>query len=271
MADQKLDYDHLIQKARLLAKTYGWLEEELGSFEVEGKHYKIPVFHFGDRVNSSPLSTKISVSGGIHGDEPAAVAGALYLLEHLPKLKEARTLGVSLIVCENPTGYELQTRGNWNSLDLNRKWRSESSSPEIKILHPFFHQHPFKLTIELHEDVDTRGFYLYELGAALNEKGIYGEKIIKSVQDSGLAVNLDPEIDGFPAEGGIISPRVSPEDMFEWPKSIFNLATHGNPALTLESAPCLPLETRVQMLYVATVTAIRILSKMQMGSSLRTK
>ena len=64
----------------------------------------------------------VCLSGGIHGDEPAAVEAMLTLLEN-PGLYEQCLTDVDLVLfpCINPYGYEHHTRTNGQGLDLNRK------------------------------------------------------------------------------------------------------------------------------------------------------
>ena len=256
--ERKRDYSKLLTEARGIASRRGWRERVLGSFEALGERYEVSAFlHFG---GAAPLRShpEFSVSAGMHGDEPAGPAAAMKFLEEMPTWPEIRGHGVSLILCENPTGYELDKRENWNGIDLNRDWRSDTPQLETEILKPYFTTHPFGLTIELHEDVDTHGFYLYERIEDNPQAPNFGAAIIRAVGAAGLPVNFDSMIDGHPASGGIIYPKVRPSEMPLWPKAVFNHVTHARHTLTFESAPPLPLETRVRMLDAATRTAFRV-------------
>ena len=252
------DYPALLADARTLAARTGWRERRIGAFDALGQTYEIFVFtHFGETAPSRS-HPEFSVSAGMHGDEPAGPAAALALLEKMPAWPEIDGHGVSLIVCENPTGYEADTRENWNGVDLNRDWRSEQPQPETGILRPYFASHPFGLTIELHEDVDTHGFYLYERIIEDPDAPAFGPEIIKAMIEAGLPVNFDMMIDGHPASGGIIYPKAVPSEMPLWPKAIFNHVTHARHTLTFESAPPLALETRVRMQEIAVRTALQM-------------
>jgi len=255
-SERKRDYGELLAHARILATENAWKETVLGELQALGKKYPIVVFELQSLAGLPP---KVNISAGVHGDEPAGPATALKLLEALPHDPTARALGISLVICENPTGYELHTRENWRGIDLNREWRESSREREVSILRSYVETRTFQLSIELHEDIDTHGFYLYELFNGATEKS-FGSRVVQAVQQASFEVNFDTEIDGHPALHGIVHPKLNVDEMPGWPKSIFVHLTHLEHNITLETAPALPLETRVAVLQLAIKTCLDLLS-----------
>ncbi len=98
----------------------------------------------------------------------------------------------------------------------------------------------------MHEDVDSSGFYLYEI--AENSDDHVAEQIVEAMKAQGVPINMDSEIEGRPAVGGIIRPgvRIKRFRKTRLPLAIFAYRTCGGHVIAMElPASVLPFEDRV--------------------------
>lgn len=204
---------------------------------------------------------KVCLSGGIHGDEPAgveAVLGLLPLLKKKPDLMDR--FHFTLFPCNNPFGYEYHTRENGSRKDLNRQYSKRHPPAEVRLIRKALDGKRFDLSIEFHEDIDTPGFYLYEISE--NPEGAVAHKIVKKVGRK-YPVNLQEEIEGAPAEGGIISPTVA-SDFFkrriergkQWPQALYLYKQGTLHCITSETPIHLDMRQRVEIHLTVLKTAL---------------
>ncbi len=106
-----------------------------------------------------PAAPCVSISAGVHGDEPAA-PWALHALVRDRLLDPA--FAYRLWPCTNPTGYAAGTRENAEGLDVNRSFGRGGTSPEARAMLTANRDRRFALSLDLHEDFEAGGFYLYE-------------------------------------------------------------------------------------------------------------
>lgn len=187
-------------------------------------------------------SRRVLISAGIHGDEPAGVEAICALLERKVLSSYTGTWEISLIPCINPFGYEKATRTNHEDQDLNRHFKSANPPGEVRLVQSVFHS-PFDLTLELHEDVDSAGYYLYESGEADLTGSLPGRML--SEVEKVMPLNMSSEIDGSPASGGVISRVPLAEEMNWWPMALYARSKGARYCMTLETAPGFPMEVRV--------------------------
>jgi protein MpaA len=190
---------------------------------------------------------RIYLSTGIHGDEPAGPLAVLQLLRenHWPA-----DTAIWLCPCLNLTGFPLNRRENYAGVDLNRDYR-DLLTEEIRTHVNWLGQQPnFDVTLCLHEDWESHGFYMFEQNP--NKKLSFAEKIIAAVEEV-CPIDRSNEIEGWPAKGGIISPNVNPDDRPQWPESVYLIKNKTRLAYTLEAPSDFPLNVRV----AALLTAVR--------------
>ncbi|MEZ5277384.1 MAG: M14 family metallocarboxypeptidase [Opitutaceae bacterium] len=181
------------------------------------------------------------LSAGIHGDEPAGPEAICRLLEQPHHLPDFRWTLFPLL---NPAGYNLGTRENAAGLDLNRDYRSPLAPETIAHRSVLENLGPLDLVIALHEDWESRGFYLYELNAA----GLDGmaEKVLSAAACEG-PIDLDSEIDGRPAANGVVHAPIDRfDDRQDWPEQILLFRTRTRLCYTFETPSTLPLEVRIR-------------------------
>lgn len=196
---------------------------------------------------------RIYLSAGIHGDEPAPPLALLALLE--AGVFDARA---TWFICPllNPAGFLRQTRENAGGLDLNRDYKDLRSS-EITAHAAWLRRQPnFDLSLCLHEDWESKGFYLYELNP--NDRPSLADSMIAAVTPV-CPIDEAAEIDGRRVDArGIIRPVGDPLMRENWPEAIYLRAHHTTLSYTLETPSAFPLPQRIAAQRAAVETALRL-------------
>ncbi len=195
---------------------------------------------------------RIYLSAGIHGDEPAPPLALLEMLEAGIFDERAHWFICPLL---NPAGFRRRARENAAGLDLNRDYR-ETQSAEIAAHISWLRRQPnFNLTLCVHEDWESKGYYLYELNP--QERPSLAEAMLAAVA---RVCPIDPSgmIDGRLALRGIIRPVGEPWDRPQWPEAIYLRAHHANLGYTIESPSSFPLAQRVAAHRAALETALEL-------------
>ena len=193
---------------------------------------------------------RIYLSAGIHGDEPAPPRALLHLLER--GFFDERC-GWFLCPLLNPTGMAAGMRENHERRDLNREYRSLQAAETRAHVAWLKRQPPFDLTLCLHEDWESSGFYLYELNP--DRRPSLAESIVAAVSRI-CPLDLSARIDGRPAHGGIIRPDDDPTKRELWPEAIYLRAHHTRLSYTLETPSACPLPQRIAAHTTAVTTAV---------------
>lgn len=218
----------------------------------------VEVFHASEGFNWLALrrspsrvprpAPRLYLSTGIHGDEPAGPLAALRLLR---ENRWPADCDITLLPCLNPRGFEHNRRENGQGIDLNRDYRHFESA-EIRAHVAWLEQQPlFNLSLCLHEDWESHGFYVYELNPE-NQPSL-AEPIVAGVA-SVCPIDLSAIIEGREAKGGIIRPNLDPRSRPQWPEAFWLLTHKTRLSYTLEAPSDFPLVTRVNAL-VAGVNA----------------
>tara|TARA_Y100001960_G_C14641991_1_gene811361 strand:- start:208 stop:969 length:762 start_codon:yes stop_codon:yes gene_type:complete len=193
------------------------------------------------------------ISAGIHGDEPGGIETILSFLENKFYINYMNTWEITLLPCINPYGYEFGTRENHQKKDLNRLFKIENPPLEV-----FFAQSlldsQFDLTLELHEDDESSGYYLYQKETNPKYQNL-GIEILNSIQEI-MPINKDKEIDGSTAHQGIINNDMDLSKMDWWPMALYGLSKGAQVSLTLEAATQYKLSARVKAHLLAITTAL---------------
>jgi hypothetical protein len=213
-----------------------------------------PVEFFAWRRPVPSPRRRVYISAGIHGDEPAGPLAALQLLRENPWPGDT---ALWLCPCLNPSGFPLNRRENISGIDLNRDYRHPQSAEvraHVRWLGP---QPEFDLSLCLHEDWESAGFYLYELNP--DHRPSPAETIIDSVA-AVCPVDPSPMIEGRPAQNGIIRPAINPLERPQWPESLYLVSQNKTRlSYTFEAPSDFPLPVRVAALAAAVRAALKSL------------
>lgn len=248
---------------RLAKETKGVEAHLLGTVRAHPDRYPFWMLSTPD----GPGKKKVCLSGGIHGDEPAGVETILAVIEMIrnkPALLDR--FQFILFPCINPFGYEHHTRHNRSRIDLNRQYVRKRPPAEIRFVKKVVDGKRFDLDVEFHEDIDTPGFYMYEVFR--DPAHPIGRKIIRRVAKK-YPINLQTEIEGAPADGGLISPDVS-SGFFkrrfarkrQWPQALYFYMNGASHVITSETPVHLDMQERVEIHLIVLKTALeRLLSE----------
>lgn len=181
-------------------------------------------------VLGSGAPRRVLLSAGIHGDELAGVEALCEWLETRAYVKFLQQWDITMLPCINPWGYEYGTRENGEGYDLNREFKSSHLSQEVLFVQSVMQQR-FDLSLELHADEDSAGYYLYE---TVQPGADIGHRVLERIRTS-MPVNLDAEIDGKSADGGVIARPPKPGNHTWWPMAVYGFARGIPCSLTLEA------------------------------------
>jgi hypothetical protein len=209
----------------------------------------------------------VHIIAGVHGDEPAAPWALLSLVRD--GLLDPR-FRYRLWPCLNPSGYELGTRENAEGDDINRGFSRGGTTPESRALLTANRDRRFVLALDLHEDFEAHGSYLYEPLREGFASTLYADAVVRALDDAGLPVQpLDDTFDlgappGSPiaemyrvARGTVLVDYESELRLFPGLPSSIALMYRGTPAaMTFESPRTRPWDERIAAHRVAVTTAL---------------
>lgn len=188
---EQRDYNEVIRRVEVLS---GIDVRVLG--EVDG----LPVLCASVGRRAAPV---VYINGGTHGDEPAGVEAALAFLERGWQ-RWTDGLRFDVIPCLCPWGYVHNARLNAQQVDVNWAFL-RGDVPEIDILKRFIAGRVFEAVIDLHEDWESEGFYLYE---QFRDRDPIGREMAAQVARV-CPLNTNAEIEGEVAVDGVIHPNMN--------------------------------------------------------------
>jgi murein peptide amidase A len=215
-----------------------------------------------------PHGLPIQLSAGVHGDEPAAPWALLSLVRD--GLLDAR-FSYRIWPCLNPTGYVARTRVNAEGHDINRSFSRGGQTPESRAVLTANRDRKYLLAIDLHEDFEAEGAYVFEpLPDALSPSA-YALQIVAALDDAGLPVQHlhdgfelgTPPADGplyRLARGAVLVDAPAETRAFHgsMPGSLALLYRGTSAVLTVESPAPRPWDVRLATHRVAVTTALRL-------------
>ena len=186
------------------------------------------------------------VSSGVHGDECAPPWSLLQWVETEPAILNSKP--VVIFPCLNPHGFVENTRHDHSGMDLNRNFQDENV-PLIGRWQDFLEDREFDLAVNLHEDYDALGIYLYEIVRTQSR----GDQLLSACSEV-IRRETAAMVDGSEFENGLLShetndadlKRVVDEDLEGGcPEAIWLAMHHATDTFTFESPSEMALETRV--------------------------
>ncbi len=226
------------------AQAHGWTVEEIHPAP------KLILGFVRRAIRTTHHTTRLYISTGIHGDEPA---GPLTVRRLLQEDAWPPGLDIWLCPCLNPTGFVLSRRENAEGLDLNRQYRAPEAAETVAHVAWLRRQPRFDLCLCLHEDWESPGFYLYELNP--DRLPSLAEAIIARVAQV-CPIERSEIIEGRPAQNGIIRPNLDPQTRPQWAEAFFLITHKTRHSYTLEAPSDFPLSVRVTALVAAVTTAL---------------
>lgn len=234
---ETIDIAAVLKDCVAAAQKHGWSIEEVHAAPNRGL---LAFTRSGSRI--SDHSSRIYISTGIHGDEPA---GPLAVRQLLQENQWPAGLDIWLCPCLNPTGFPLNRRENADGIDLNRQYlhlEAEETRAHVAWLN---RQPNFDVALCLHEDWESQGFYVYELNP--DNLPSFAETIVGNVSKV-CPIDQSPVIEGREAHNGIIRPSADPRSRPEWPEAFYLFTYKTRLSYTLEAPSDFPLPTRVNAL-----------------------
>ena len=243
---ETIDICAVLHDIPIAAHTHGWGAEifhETGGFKWLALRRISP-------LRTPHSAFRIYISTGIHGDEPAGPLAALKLIEtnNWPEHAE-----IFLLPCLNPTGFVLNRRENADGIDLNRDYRNSKAAETLAHVAWLERQPEFDLYLCLHEDWESRGFYLYEQNP--DARPSLAEKIIAAVEKV-CPIDTSETIEDRPARHGIIRPNIKPHERPDWPEAFYLITNKSRQGYTLEAPSDFPLASRVNALVAGANAAL---------------
>jgi protein MpaA len=196
----------------------------------------------------------IYLSAGIHGDEAAATEGLVEWAQ--ANTDVLRIVNALIFPCLNPWGLVNNSRRDPDGRDLNRSFHT-SAVPQIAAQMRWISGCPFDLALNLHEDYDALGLYIYELQRV---KPYWGEILLAAAAEH---IPPDPrrKIEGRSARYGIVRRKVTPDQMPEWPEA-FVLYFHNSARIfTIETPSEFHLDDRVDAQFKVISKAVELCRK----------
>ncbi len=218
------------------------------NLEVLATASGIPLYHAA--IEDRGETPSILIIAGTHGDEPAGVETVLQFLE-ADRVAAISPFSFSVLPCFNPDGWVRDRRADSEGNDLNWSW-DRPDLPAIRALRDLVDDKRYEAVIDLHEDWESSGFYLYEQAPP---QLAMGDQVIMAVEPI-CPINRDAMIDGKQAQGGVIRPdtlaraKLNPEGI-----PIQLALRHTDHFITIETPTALDLNRRVR----AQLTALRVI------------
>ena len=149
----------------------------------------------------APMSYKVLINAGIHGNEPASVAFALQFMEHLANNPDTySSVAIDIVPIVKPWGWIHDIRYNRDGIDINRDF-STFHSQEAKAIADFLKDKSYDLVLDLHEDRFAKGFYIYQYG--MDDKAM-AENVVAAIKHMGYPIEEKVNLLILKAENGII-------------------------------------------------------------------
>jgi hypothetical protein len=245
---ETIDIRAVLREIETAAQPRGWHSE---LFHEAGELKFIALRRAPLSIANPQSAIRIYISAGIHGDEPAGPLATLRLIQENRWPEDSE---IFLLPCLNPAGFTLNRRENADGMDLNRDYRNPKSAGVRAHIAWLERQPRFDLYLCLHEDWESRGFYLYEQNP--DRLPSRAEKIITAVREI-CPVDESETIEGRAAHGGIIRPGIQPHARPDWPEAFYLIVNKSRQGCTLEAPSDFPLATRVNALVAGVNAAVK--------------
>ena len=230
---------------------------------MSSQSYPLYCVHYTTKHADASL---IYVSAGIHGDEPAGVECAIRLIELLVDEQHSNLSPFPfneynwlISPCDNPYGYEHDIRENAAGLDLNRMFEHPNPYTETAFISESLlrtREHAktkIQLSLDLHEDRDSNGFYLWERRASTTLP--IGNEVVLQVGQV-CPINLKSMIEDHRNDNGVIT-LLDSVTTKGWTRGRYLAEQIKTRCLILETPTTLDMDTRVKTHMLSIQTAVK--------------
>ncbi|MCX6969400.1 MAG: M14 family metallocarboxypeptidase [Verrucomicrobia bacterium] len=225
------DYPFLVNRWKRAAAAAGLKMREF----AESGGYPI---YFLESAPSAAEQPSLYISAGIHGDEAASTEGLIAWAEKSPRL--LRKFRALIFPCLNPWGLVNNCRLDPSGRDLNRCYNNPRV-PQIRAQVKVLGRSRFDLALQLHEDFDAHGVYIYEIAG---KRPFWAGDLLKAGTR-----NLPPDsrtsIEGRAAKNGIVRRKITPDLMPNWPEAFLIHFRHAARTFTIETPSEFAIDARV--------------------------
>lgn len=244
MSHRPHDYRHLVQRWRQLAARAGLRMRKLvneGQFDL-----------YSVESPAAAAEGGIYLSAAIHGDEPAASEALITWAEN--NARKLRRIPLLMFPCLNPWGLVNNCRYDREGRDLNRLFHSEDV-PVLKALRERIAGRRFALALQLHEDYDGQGYYLYEVQRVSPH---WGEELLEAASRE-IPIEPRVRVDGRKFRAGLMRRRMEHRrfERIGYPEAVWLHLHHAFRTFTVESPSEFSLEQRVRAHVAVIDTAVR--------------
>ena len=154
-----------------------------------------------------------------------------------------RNLPCILFPCLNPWGLANNSRNDEQARDLNRTFQHDHV-PHIQALKAFIKPHRFRLALNLHEDYDGQGLYLYELE---RRTPFWGEDLVEIARPL-IPIEGRTTIDNRRAsKAGLLRRKIDLRKFPTLPEAVYLHLHHAERTFTFETPSEFALDQRVRV------------------------
>jgi protein MpaA len=241
------DYEELLLSWQKVIKKSTLRMEKLSL------HDQFPVWEISNHWRMKGKSG-LYISAGIHGDEPASCWALLGWAEK--NIELLSSFPVILLPCLNPWGFVNNSRNDQGGIDMNRIW--DHHHPLVNRIVERLQGLSFLLSINLHEDYDANGIYLYEPDVpCLNDSWA---QVILGAGASILPIDSRCAIDGRIATKGIIRPSLKDANGKGLPEALYLITNHGSRNFTIETPSEESIKKRIEAQILMIEKAVTFIS-----------
>ena len=198
----------------------------------------IPVYGL---LSKNKEKQNVYLSAGIHGDEPAGV-WALLLWSEINK-EVFKNYNFTIFPCLNPWGFIENNRLNSKGNDLNRSWDKNGEVRISEVIKRTKNKR-FLLAVNLHEDYEADGIYLYEPFTGKNRDEVAAK--ILNAGSKNIPIDSRKEIEGRLASNGVIRPVENDLPKEGLPEAAFLQRSRSERTFVFETPSEYDLKIRVQ-------------------------
>jgi hypothetical protein len=229
----------------------------IGRVTYPGGPFEAPLWYVAYRPFQPDLK-RVLVLAGIHGDATAGVDYGLDLVGTLAAATpSSAAYDMDIVPLVNPWGYVHDLPLNGKGVEIDRDF-ANFDSHEARIIRRFLREKRYDLVIDLREDPNAEGFYIWQYG--LSDESVSAE-IVSRLRADGYPVENDTSFFFLKPRNGIVAAPM-------WGLTFLRLSRQltlagyvrrnaSNLVFTVVTPLRRPLDERVAMHRIAVETLLR--------------